>query len=230
MPDIINSDFFEAMLRQAVIKNNRDEIAAIPSDDELKKKYEFSERHNRKMKKLFAADSRHEVFTIIYRWGKVAVVAVCVSATLMFGTLLTSADVRKAIGDVVVTWFEKFTKFQSPAASEEFIERDWSPAYLPEGFLITNSIETNEIRNITYNNSNNARIIFSYRPSDFSTSVDNEDMEYSVMIENDIIYHLFEATNEAEEKIIVWDISGYRFTLTGHIEVNELFKMALSVE
>jgi hypothetical protein len=232
MSDIINSDFFEAMLRQAVIKNNKDEIAAIPSDEVLAKKYEFSERHKNRMKKLFAADERREVFTIVYRWSKVAVVAVCISATLMFSVLLTSAEVRKVIGDVIVTWFEQFTKFQSSETSNEFIERDWLPTYLPEEFTLYNAFEAGEIKDFEYRNSDNARIVFNFMPSDFSTSIDNEDMEYSVIVENDIVYHLFQTTitDGYHDNVVVWDIAGYRLTILGNYDIDELIKIALSIK
>jgi hypothetical protein len=232
MSDIINNDFFEAMLRQAVIVNNKNEIAAIPSDDELSKLYVFSERHNKRMKRLFAADSRREVFAIVYKWGRVAVIAVCISATLMLGALLTSAEMRKTIADVIVTWFGQFTNFHSAETSDEFIERDWSLSYLPEGFALHDTITAGEIENIIYENSNNDMIVFSYSPSHSSTSVDNEDMEYSIIIENDIVFHLFKPFPEDEygENIIVWDLSGYRFTLTSGYELDELLKIAFSIK
>ena len=233
MADYANDDFFDAMLRQAVIKNNKNEIAAIPSDEELKKSYTFSERHNQKMKKLFSADNRREAFTIVYRWGKVAVVAVCVSATLTLGVLLTSAEVRKVVSDVIVTWFEQFTNFRSDEASEEFIERDWSLGYIPEEFALIEAYEVGTIEGVEYGNALGAIIDFSYQPSDSSTSVDNEDKNYKVVVENDVVYHLFDSTlddNPHDFNIVVWDMSGYRFTITGNYDINELFEIALSVE
>ena len=233
MADFVNNDFFEAMLHQAVIKNNRDEIASIPSDDELKKTLTFSERHNKRMKKLFTADKRKEVFTIVYKWGKVAVITVCISATLTFGALLTSAEVRKAIGDVIITWFGQYTQFESYEPSDDFIERDWSLTYLPEGFNLIDEFESDSSRYFEYANNNGLIIDFGYSISTGAVSVDNEDKEYSVIVENDIVYHLFESTledNEYDFNIVVWDISGYRFTVMGNYDVNELLRMALSVE
>ena len=78
MSDFINDDFFEAVLRQAVIQNNKNEIALIPSDEELKKTHIFSEQHNKRMKNLFAAENIRKTFTIIYKWGKVAVIALLI--------------------------------------------------------------------------------------------------------------------------------------------------------
>lgn len=232
MPNNVNDDFFEAMLRQAVIKNHTDEMEALVSEVEAGEEHVFSERRNIRMKKLFAAHKRHEVFTIVYKWGKVAVVAVCVSATLVFGTLLTSAEVRKAVGDVIVTWFDKFTKFQSPEISDDFTEREWKPNYLPDGFTLQETYEVGRMKGYEYVNSTGILVDFSYRPSDSSTSVDNENMIYSTFIENDIVYHLFEPTikDEYEDTIIVWNKDEYRFTLIGNYDIDELIKIALSVK
>ena len=233
MSDYANDDFFEAMLRQAIIKNNNNEIAAIPSDEELKKTYVFSERHNKKMKKLFSADKRREVFTIVYRWGKVAAAVVCVTATLTFGVLLTSAEVRKIVSDVIVTWFEQFTNFQSEEVSDEFIEREWVLNYLPEGFSLNDEFESVTSKYFEYVDANGVIIDFSYAPSDGSVSVDNEDKEYEIKIENGIVYHLFESTlsdNEHDFNIIVWDMSGYRFKVAGNYDINELLNVSLSVK
>ncbi|MCL2018959.1 MAG: DUF4367 domain-containing protein [Oscillospiraceae bacterium] len=235
MPNIIlgnlenNDSLFEAFLRQAVIINHQNEMAAIPPRKELEKMYAFSNEHNLRMKKLFAADKRQETFAVVIKCIKVAVIAACVSATMLFFTLLTSADFRKAVGDVIVTWFDKFTEFRSSQGSEDFTERDWSPKYLPEGFTLVDTIGTT---GFMFTNTEEVRIIFNYKEIDSSTSVDNEDMKYSVIVEDEIIYHLFETIikdDKYEDNVIVWDMDGYRFTVMGNYNIDELVKIALSV-
>jgi hypothetical protein len=230
--DINNDGLFEAILRQAVIKNHENEIAAIPTDEELRKLYTFSDEHNRKMKKMFSADRRQEAFVVIFKWTKVAAITICISASVLFSALLTSAEFRKAVGDVIVTRFERFTKFESLEANDNFIERDWSPEYIPTGFVLHDNYEVGEIKGIEFINADNIMIDFMYMPSGFSTSVDNEHLGYSIIVENGIIYHLFEATSENEryENMIVWDMNGYRFMITSNYNVDELMKIAFSVK
>jgi len=224
----INNHLFEAMLRQAVIQNSKNQMAALPSEEELAKIYTFSDEHNRKMKKLFAADKRRETVVVIFKWSKVVAIAVCVSVTLMFGTLLTSAEFREAVGNVIITWFDKFTKFQSQ--DSQFTEREWLLEYLPEGFSLHDSYRVGDIKGVEYNNSNGVTIEFSYSPSDFSTSVDNEDREYEILLENNIYYHVFETTiNDNKSNIIIWDMEEYRFTVMGNCDIEELLKIAFSV-
>jgi hypothetical protein len=229
MADTFGDDFFEVVLKRAVIENNRNEIAVLPSENELAKLCEFSRRHIARMKRLFAADGRREVFTVVYKWGKVAVIAVCVSATLTFGTLLTSAEIRKAVGDVIITWFEKFTKFQSEESDGEFTEREWKPEYLPAGFDATDTLGA---RGFVYANGEGALIIFEYNPSDSSISVDNEDMDYSIITDNGVPYHLFRTTitDGEHDNVVLWDADGYRFTVMGNYDIDELLRIALSIK
>jgi hypothetical protein len=229
--DINNDGLFEAVLRQAVIKNHTNEIAAIPSDEKLFKLYTFSDEHNKRMKKLFSADRRQEAFVVVFKWTKVAVIAVCISVSVLFSALLTSAEFRKAVGDVIITWFERFTKSESLEKNDNFIERDWSPEYIANEFILYNNYEAGEIKGIRFINSDNIIIDFTYMPGYSSTSVDNEYLEHSIIVENDIIYHLFEAVtaDKRYENMIVWDMSGYRFMITSGYYIDELIKIAFSV-
>jgi hypothetical protein len=231
-----NDDILDAILKQAIIKNHLNRLAAMPSDEELEKMYTLSDGHYKKMKKLFTADKRRETFTVVLRWSKVAVVTVCVTATVMFATLLTSADVRKVIGDTIITWFSQFTQFESakqPAEDDTiFFERDWSLSYLSEGFELLDSVIAGETTLFMYMNPKGSMIDFKYMPSRGSISVDNEDREYDTIVENDVIYHIFEVTDgiEGKQNILIWDMNGYRFTVAGEIDIDELMKIALSVK
>jgi hypothetical protein len=44
---------FENLLHRVVIEDHENELASIPPEDELKKMYSFSPRHEAKMKALF---------------------------------------------------------------------------------------------------------------------------------------------------------------------------------
>lgn len=230
MQESFGDELFDALLEQAVRQNLHNEIMSIPSEEELEQLYTFSEEHNKRMKKLFAADSRREVIFVVLKWTKVAVVTVCVSATLLFGTMMASAEFRAAVSDVIITWYERFTKFQSPETEYNSTQRDWFPEYLPEGFTLYNTYELNTLRGKEYGNSSGVSIDFSYIPSDASVSVDSEGMEYSAVVQNDITYHIFSATDEHKENIIVWDYDGYRFTVIGDFYTDEMLKMAFSIK
>ena len=75
---------FEAMLKQAVIKSHMKELAALPPEEELRKMYTFSERHNKRMRKLFAKERRRAIFADVYRYAKLAAAVICVATTVIF--------------------------------------------------------------------------------------------------------------------------------------------------
>jgi hypothetical protein len=228
----MDDDLFEAILKQAVQKNLRNEIEALPSEEELSKMYTFSERHEKRMKKLFAADKRKETRIVVVRWGKTAVAAACIATTVLFGTLLLSSEVRATINNVIISWLDMFTRFEAPQSlsNEEFVEREWLPEYLPEGFELADTFEAGEIVLFEYANADGAMIDFSVRPSEGATYIDNTDMEYRIISENSIAYHVFEVDGtDDEENVVVWDMQGYRFTVAGTYDVDELLKIALSV-
>jgi hypothetical protein len=232
--DIESDDdiLFEAMLRQAVIKSHMKELAELPSDEELRKMYTFSERHNKRMRKLFASDRRRDVFIVVRNWSKVAAVVVCIMTTVLFGILLTSSEVRAAVRETVTSWFGLFERFESTQPYENFVERDWSPEYLPIGFILIDSIELGEIKFFEYVNADGVIIDFSSRLSDSATYISSTDAEHSIISLNGVDYHLFLATDDAEYKSnsVVWDMQGYRFTIAGVYDIDELLEIAVSVQ
>jgi len=226
-----NDILFEAMLKQAVIESHMKELAELPSDEELRKMYTFSERHNKRMKKLFAADKRKETRIVVVKWCRLAVATVCITTTVLFGTLLFSSEVRAAVNNTIISWLEMFTRFQSPPLDEEFVEREWTVSYLPTGFELYDSFELGRMVLCEYMNAEGVTIDLTYVPIDATSYVDNTDVEYSIVIEDGIDYHVFVADSdlEYEENSIVWNMQGYRFTIAGIYDIDELLKIALSV-
>ena len=51
---LLIDEIFDAMFRQAVIDNFYEEYNALPPIEELREKYTFSERHEKRMNELFA--------------------------------------------------------------------------------------------------------------------------------------------------------------------------------
>jgi len=131
---MFNDKLFDAILQQAVKDDLDNEIAAIPSDDELKKMYNFSDRHNRRMKKLFSTDKRREVFGTIPRWGIAASFALIAVAAIITNPLINPFYNRNNIKPVSI---------KMPIADEIPLDvkkkqvGEAIPAYVPAGYEIT---------------------------------------------------------------------------------------------
>ncbi len=61
-----------------------------------------------------------------------------------------------------------------------------------------------------------------------SVFVNNEGVDYSSFFQNGIEYHLFSSISDADSTVL-WDNDGYRFLLASQVPIDELVKMALSV-
>lgn len=109
----MDDDLFDAVLSQSVIKNHNEEMEHIPSEAELSEIYLYSERHNIRMKKLFSSQKRKKFFSDVFKIVRVAIAIICISATILFCGILISTQARAAIKEVIVKWFDTFTKFRS---------------------------------------------------------------------------------------------------------------------
>ncbi|MDQ4679252.1 hypothetical protein, partial [Stenotrophomonas maltophilia group sp. RNC7] len=107
----MNETVFEALFRQAVINNFKEEIESIPSKDQLAKNYSFSPIFEMKMKKVFAKDQRKSFIKMSMNYARKVASIIIIVFGIMFFTLLFSPEVRAAVGNVFVEWYEKFTSF-----------------------------------------------------------------------------------------------------------------------
>lgn len=224
------SALFDAVFAQAVIKSFDDELAGIPPRQELEKIYSFSAAHIAKMKKLFDQDKRKDTIRKIEKWGRSAAAVIVIAVALFFGVLLTSPQVRAAVSDVIVEWYEKFTSFTSGSHEQTKVDTiEWRPTYLPDGFSEPEVLQTGGINELCFYNTEGQDITLLYFKSTDAVAVNNEGVTYSTVTANDVVYHLFESQEEGTRSSVVWDKDGYRFTILSEYPIAELQKMAVSV-
>lgn len=225
----MNNNIFEALFRQAVIDNFEDEVNAIPPNDVLAGMYEFSDRHKNAMKRIFKAEKRQDRLKVILKIGKAAAVIAVITITAFFTMLMTSPEVRAAVGRTIVEWYEKFTKFSSVSIEETTVEREWEITYIPDGYAFSETMGTLDNRIIRYKNAENEYItlVCNYN---ISLSFDNEDLKYSEIISNGILYYYFESEGSDKYNSVAWINKGYAFNLTGVVPVDELLNIAYSAK
>ena len=73
-------------------------------------------------------------------------------------------------------------------------------------------------------------IVFTYVTEVGSISVNNENVTYRTETHEGILYQIFESQEVGIDSSIVWDMNGYGFLINGEYPVDELIKMAVSVE
>jgi hypothetical protein len=223
-------DLFEAALRQAVVENHRREMDELPTNEELAKTHEFSEDHRRKMAALFRKAERNDVMRKVLGYAKVAVIVIAVGATVFFCALLTSSDARAAITDTVTKWYESIAKPEETEEPPPNYGICYAPMYVPNGFAAENVKDWGYHCSIDFVGESDEKILFSYRTLETVPYVVDEDPLYGTVTKNGIEYRFLGTPGYRESSSIVWDMHGYRFTVTSSLDIGELFMMALSVE
>lgn len=221
---------FEALLRLAVIECFEKEMAKIPPQDELKKMYTFSERHERRMKKLFGHVRRVDIWKSIRRHSYRVAAIFALILTLLFGALMTNDNVRAAVKETIVEWFSTFTRFGFTGGANGEPSSEWSLGYLPDSFVESESHERGAGKTEVYANENGEVLIFLYMPSAGSSiAVDNERTNYSISNIDGIDYYLFIPLENELFSNIIWERDGIAFSLEAAIDKDELIKIAVSV-
>lgn len=219
--------YFEAFLKQVIIENFHAEIDAIHStnfEEEISLSSEFEQR----MQKLFSKDRRKERIKATIKYTKRAAVIVAIIVTVLFGALLTSADVRAAVGKVVVEWFEKFTSFTFAPESSGSKENRLSPEDYISGYIVISKEIVGRATIVEMENYSGDNLSLRYTPSDGTAnrSVDNENQTIEVTEVNGQEAFLVVANSQKDDNCIIWSFNGYRFTMWSQLPSDELKAIA----
>ena len=164
---------------------------------------------------------------------RVAVILIIVS-NIFFALLLTSPEVRAAIGSVAVEWFEKFTTiiYHSDKTEEDRIDKEFRPQFLPDGYSEINAIDFDNIMLVIYSDETDDIIRFSYSIKDdvlMGVSVDNENNEVKESIINGETALIVTALDKDGQNGIVFKKEGYVITIWGNFPLDTLLLIADSV-
>lgn len=222
---------FETLLKRAVVENFENEMASIPSNEELAELYTFSKRHETRMKHLFRKERAKSYLLATAKFAKrIAAVFVVVMA-ILFGALLFNADVRAAVGNVIVDWYEKFTSFTF-TGEKQINKSEWRPTYIPEGFEEVNVVVVGAFTDVFYTNATGIELRFTYSATlgDLNISVDNEQKQVELItIDGQDVTKVTALIPEIENGVI-FQHQGYTFDIWSLIEIEELLKIAESIE
>jgi len=221
----------EAVLRYAVIENHNREMAAIPSNEELAKTIVFSERHEKRMQKLFKKERRKDLLRKTGIVSKKIISVFLIIISVSFGALLTSPEVRAAVNHTIIEWYENFTLFRYAEINIKDDSLEWFPVYLPPGFDEVEDTSFAEINSMDIRSTDGSHIYFEYTVTEgFAVGIDNEHSEFETLFQSDVEYFVFRATSDEYRSKILWQKNGYRFLLQSFIDADELLTIAFSTE
>lgn len=224
----VDDIIFDSILTQALKDYSKDCLTQIPSERELSAKLTFSDDFLNKMDKIIAKYNREKVIKKTILYLKKSVAAILIIAGIMFGTLMLSQPVRATIQNVIIEWFEKYTRFEFQSDKNEVEIIHYKLSYIPEDFIEKEKFSFDGITIIEYTDSIGNKIIFEYSPTtdDYSINLDNENSDYKSIDLNGFEAYLFEARVEGERNYLLWDNNGYTFKLISELNVDEIIKMA----
>jgi hypothetical protein len=226
----INNVVFDAILKEAVALNFRAKMEAMPSEEELFRENPPSARHIRRMNAIFALERRMRVRARLFKYAKTAMYIICITATLTFAVLMTNPNVRAAVKEAIVKFWEGFTSVEYITA-DVFGKsaKDFSLTYIPAGYAIESIVESGESCLTIYADEDGKMLIMDAGPSGFN-AVDSAHQDYYTKTVSGVTYHVFASVKSGDDTVIVWDYGGYSFQLSGLFTADELMRSAVSLD
>lgn len=228
----MDDSVFEALFRQAIIDDYNEEIDSIPPKENLMEILSFSPEFELRVKRLFVREQRKDFLKKLLSYSKRAAAVLALATTLFFGVLFFSPEVRAAVKNTVVEWYDKFTTFIFQGeASVTGEKKEWQPEYLPQGYYENLVEKLGKTTNLEYVNDSDNTIYLSYRPEGNNTniSVDNENHLLESETINGHEAYIAKATKDDFENGVIWDMEGYTFSIWSKLPIDELIKIAQSI-
>jgi len=175
---------------------------------------------------------RLDILESVMLWARKIAVVLAIIAALSFGALVAfSPDVRAAISNTTMRWFDGFVNFIGAEYREVGAEPGgWWPHYLPEGFVPQDLFETPDIFSVIFENQDGEEIWLTIIPADMLLAVNTDGIYYSEVVIEGITYHHFKAYDEDTfNSTIVWYRDDYSFELFSDIDMYVLQRVALGV-
>jgi len=224
----LNYSIFDALFGQAVIDNFYEEYNAFPPLEELAKEYTFSEKHEKRMKALFARNERKERFINFMYVGRKVAAVILILFTMFVGALMFNPEVRAVVSNTIISWYNEFVKFISPDVETEGY--NMIPTYIPIGFYEMYYEEINDTTMIIYVNERGETILFKASRAAGALYSDSEHASYELFEYEGILYHILSSLAVDEDNTIIWEVNGWRYVLLSIISIESLQEMALSLE
>lgn len=149
-----------------------EEFAHIPDEDDIE--YEFSERFNKKMDKLFQKIERNCNYPTV-RVSK-RIVTVIAAILIILAGLMSVSAIREPIVNFVLEFFDEHIDFGFSGDTSEQIEYEYGFSEIPEGFTLVTQTNNYDIVYSEYKNETTGdEIVFKQTITDGKwISVDNE--------------------------------------------------------
>lgn len=232
MDKFLNEELFEVVLEKAFIEHEKELLKSYPDDVELDRKYPISKKEIRRFKNIVKEKEYGKKLVRVYL-ERAAVIVLCM-ISLFFALIMTSPEVRAAVENVILKWYDKYTEFiftdVSIGFDAEKVE-DVEIGYVPEDFILDFEEEEKQ-RFLYYKNSNDEEkylTIEIFYSENTNISMDNERYIYEKLTVNSCEAWLSYSDSDDFKSII---LVGPNVTvcIAGMLSVDEIIKIAENVK
>lgn len=231
MSNTMDDELFDAVLRISYKKYYENELAELPSEEELNKKYPYSKSSLRKALSHEKAVKHGKSLGIIFL--RRAVACMFVAITLVFGILMMSSNVRAAVITTIVEWYDKYVKYsfvEPPNDESPKNIEDFTIGYIPKEYELINEYQIDGFREYVYCDGEGHSVIVSiFVQGATDVSVDNEYSTVENIRINDQQAIIGYRQDEAAGTVIV-DYNSVIVVVNADAERAELIKIAENVK
>jgi len=230
---------FDALFSYALKENAIRETQAIPSNEVLKKEYQFSDEFENKMKNIIKKQRNKRVMKKVYYYGKKIAACIMIIITIGFGALMTVDAVQQAVINTIIEWYDDHNAYTfkntSGRESDDILADSHAqiPDYIPEGFELTDSNVNTQNSIYFYSNVVGKTIVFrsSIITDEHTTFIDNEHTDYEEIEINGKNTYLFIGEDNNDNSVsLIWIDGNIIYSVDSWIGVSEAIKIAKSVK
>lgn len=230
----LKEDVFDTVLASAFAEYVDREMESYPSQKKLDEMYPIHKDGLRKIKRSIKK-SRPGSKAVVY-FRRVAVVFIA-AVELFAGVMATSTEVRRAVGDAIVSWFDKFASISfgdEPhlPAETKIIENvdSFEIGYVPDGLALVETFEDKDNRKYTYSSDDGRFLHISiYSTNSAEYAGDIELSQYDPLKINDVEGHIFYNIEERFGSLFFKN-SGYTVMISCILDRDELIKVAENIK
>lgn len=220
----------ESILRDAYYEETKQELAYLPSDDELRREFPITkEKRDKFIKRVYG--KRKPVY--ISYLQRVAVFVLVFSA-VTFGAMMLNPEIRADMLEKGIKLFDKYIQFDfSEDKSDYTVDFDnIEIGYIPEGYeLIYESVLENSLGYVYYNQKNDGNIAIDVitDTTDIDTNISDAFTSFEPININGFDgYTSYDSKNFCS--LIVWGNSKFQICISGTIELDEVLNIAYNIK
>ena len=204
---------------KACILSYEEWVATIP--EELPEP-EYSKKHIRRMNAL-----KNKMRGNVYHHFTTKTIRVMLIAAILLAFLMT-AFVFPSSREAIMDNFNIASRYQMTKENKNSVPDNITVGYIPEGFELESKDNSSKMSYYKYTSLDNSTFTVYKSASSGEIDFDTENLETKNVTINNIDYMY--GTDAFGNTNIIWIVNDYMFRIDGNLSIEELFKIAESIE